>query len=423
MRGATIRIGFVSTRLAGTDGVSLEVQKWAAVLTELGNECFYFAGESDRPPERTHLVEEAHFKHPDIQRLNGELFERRVRATATSNAVQSLSQHLKSRLQEFVGKFDLELLITQNALSLPMNVPLGIALAGLLAETDIPTIAHHHDFHWERARFAVSAAGDYLHMAFPPKLPSIRHVVINSIAARQLALRTGESSVLIPNVMDFDSPPPAPDEYGADLRSELEIPPGGRLVLQPTRVVPRKRIEVAIELTRRLGPDCILVISHASGDEGQEYQRYLQDYAELLGVGVVFASERVDHGRGRIANDQKVYSLGDLYHQADLVTYPSAIEGFGNALIEAVYYRRPIVVNAYEVFRTDIRPKGFEVIEFSDFITAEIVQEARRILDNPEEFQGTLEHNFEIGRRYHSFRTLERCLAELLSEEFISPGL
>ncbi len=260
-------------------------------------------------------------------------------------------------------------------------------------------------------------------MAFPPKLPSIRHVVINSIAARQLALRTGESSVLIPNVMDFDSPPPAPDEYGADLRSELEIPPGGRLVLQPTRVVPRKRIEVAIELTRRLGPDCILVISHASGDEGQEYQRYLQDYAELLGVGVVFASERVDHGRGRIANDQKVYSLGDLYHQADLVTYPSAIEGFGNAFLEAVYYRRPIVVNAYEVFRTDIRPKGFEVIEFSDFITAEIVQEARRILDNPEEFQGTLEHNFEIGRRYHSFRTLERCLAELLSEEFISPGL
>ncbi len=138
MRGATIRIGFVSTRLAGTDGVSLEVQKWAAVLTELGNECFYFAGESDRPPERTHLVEEAHFKHPDIQRLNGELFERRVRATATSNAVQSLSQHLKSRLQEFVGKFDLELLITQNALSLPMNVPLGIALGGVLPRRVYP---------------------------------------------------------------------------------------------------------------------------------------------------------------------------------------------------------------------------------------------------------------------------------------------
>jgi hypothetical protein len=36
----THRIGFVSTRLAGTDGVSLETDKWERVLAELGYETF-----------------------------------------------------------------------------------------------------------------------------------------------------------------------------------------------------------------------------------------------------------------------------------------------------------------------------------------------------------------------------------------------
>jgi len=57
-------IGFISTRIAGTDGVSLEIQKWADVLERNRYDCFYFAGLSDRPSERTHVIKEAHFEHP-----------------------------------------------------------------------------------------------------------------------------------------------------------------------------------------------------------------------------------------------------------------------------------------------------------------------------------------------------------------------
>ena len=57
-------VGFVATRLAGTDGVSLEAEKWAQVFEREGFNCFYFAGELDTPPERSYLLEEAHFTHP-----------------------------------------------------------------------------------------------------------------------------------------------------------------------------------------------------------------------------------------------------------------------------------------------------------------------------------------------------------------------
>ena len=67
-------IGFVSTRIAGTDGVSLETAKWADVFKKEGFNCFYFAGKLEQPPEYSYLVEEAHFKHPDIKYIHQNCF-------------------------------------------------------------------------------------------------------------------------------------------------------------------------------------------------------------------------------------------------------------------------------------------------------------------------------------------------------------
>lgn len=419
MNSKQVRIGFVSTRLAGTDGVSLEAAKWSNILTELGHECFYFAGESDWPQDRSYVVPEAHFDHPEILSLSADLFDNYSRSRQTSQRVQSIKDHLKDHLYKFVSSFDLQLLIAENALSIPMNIPLGLALTELIAETNIPTIAHHHDFAWERERFKITAASDYQLGAFPPILPSVYHVVINSHAARQLALRTGASSMLIPNVMDFDTPPSEPDTYTAELRSALGIAPHDYLLLQPTRVVPRKRIERAIELTSRLnrrGLDCVLVISHSSGDEGTAYEAYLRDYAALLGMRVLFASDVIAYRRGRTPDGRKIFALADVYQQADLVTYPSTVEGFGNAFLETIYYRRPIVISTYEIFRRDIQPKGFRVIGFEDFITEETVQRAEAALRDPALVAEMTEHNYELGRRYYSYRVLENHLAVLMHQ-------
>ncbi len=415
MTPGPIRIGFVSTRLAGTDGVSLETEKWAHILTRMGQECFYFAGECDRPADRSHVVPEAHFKHPTIESLNRDLFNDYTRSNETSGKVQKLRYYLKEQLYRFLNRFELNLLIIENALSLPMNVPLALALTELIAETSIPTIAHHHDFAWERRRFAVHAAADYLGAAFPPDLPSIHHVVINSYAARQLALRKGVTSTLIPNVMDFDSPPPEPDAIARTFRQAIGLDPEEHMLLQPTRIVPRKRIELAIELTRRLDSQCALVISHASGDEGTAYQSYLAEYAALMGVRVIFAGDLVDHERVVTHEGVEVYSLADAYSQADLVTYPSTVEGFGNAFLETIYYRRPIVISTYEIFKTDIQPKGFRVIGFDEFITDETVRQAQEILDNPELAAEMCDQNYRIGRRYYSFTALEAQLMALLN--------
>ncbi len=189
--------------------------------------------------------------------------------------------------------------------------------------------------------------------------------------------------------------------YSKDVRQALQIQPGEWFFLQPTRVVPRKGIEHAIELTRRLGKKAHLIVSHASGDEGDAYEQYLVEYARLLKAPVSFVSDIIRERRGNV-DGRKTYTLHDIYSQADIVTYPSETEGFGNAFLEAVYYKRPIVVNNYSIFNTDIKPKGFRVIEFDGNISDKTIDLTKQVLNDPDLAHEMVEYNYLLAKRYYS---------------------
>lgn len=150
------RVGFVSTRFHGTDGVTLETRKWAEVFARAGSECRWMGGLLDTGPEFSRHVPLAFFNHPDILEAQQDLFGRTTRSAATTGRIHALKEKLKADLYAFVGDFKVELLVPQNILAIPMNIPLGLAVTEYIAETGIPTIAHHHDFAWERERFTVT---------------------------------------------------------------------------------------------------------------------------------------------------------------------------------------------------------------------------------------------------------------------------
>ena len=109
----------------------------------------------------------------------------------------------------------------------------------------------------------------------------------------------------------------------------------------------------------------------------------------------------------------RIYTLDDVYQQADLVTYPSEYEGFGNAFLEAVYFRRPIVCKRYPIFRRDIEPCGFRTIAFDDFITSKLVKDVDRLLANPSRVEEMVEHNYGVARRHFSYEVLESAAREI----------
>lgn len=273
------RIAFVSTRIAGTEGVSLEIEKWARVLDRMGVECYYIAGELDRPSERSVLIEEAHFNHPEVLDVSRRAFDTEVRT---------------------------------------------------------------------------------------------------------------------------------PDGYARGFRDAVGLSNEDLFVLQPTRVVARKGIEHAVELVRRLDhPNAKLVISHASGDEGDIYQQRIEEYAKLMDVELVFVDHWIAEQRGTGGDGQPLFILGDVFSQADLVTYPSEYEGFGNAFLEAIYYKKPVVCNRYLIYRTDIEPCGFDTIFFDGFLTNETVNAVNQLRDNPSRCRQMVEHNYAVANEFFSYEVLE----------------
>ena len=104
--GAVPRSGArgVATRFAGTDGVSLEAEKWAQELRAMGHDVYYFAGVLERPPDKSMAVPEAYFGHADVAAISEVVFEPAGsgRPASTSRAIDELTAHLKAALYEFV---------------------------------------------------------------------------------------------------------------------------------------------------------------------------------------------------------------------------------------------------------------------------------------------------------------------------------
>ena len=384
----------------------------------MGHDIYYFAGIVDRPAQKSRVVPEAFFGHPDVAAISEAVFgdASSGRPEAVSHRIDELTAHLKGELYSFVRDLELDMLLAEQALTIPMHLPLGLAITQLAAESGIAVLAHHHDLPWERQRFMVNSANDIISAAFPPALPNVRHVCINTTQKEQIARRLGRAARVIPNVMDFESPPPAADEYTAGLRDDLGLGVDELFVLQPVRVIPRKGIEHAVELLARLDRAAKLVISHAVGDEGMEYGYRIREFAQLLGVDVIWADDRVTEERGIDAEGRRTYTLGDFYDACDLVTYPSLVEGFGNAYLEAVYHRRPVFINRYPIYDLDIRPRGFRNIEMNGFVTAAAVDETRALLDDPARIEEWTETNYQAGLRYFSHAVVRDGLRAELAE-------
>ena len=83
-------------------------------------------------------------------------------------------------------------------------------------------------------------------------------------------------------------------------------------------------------------------------------------------------------------------------------------------MLEAIYFRRLLVVNRYPVYNADIKPLGFEFIELDGFVDDNAVERTRQLLSQPEQVKKMVDKNFEIGREHFSLEVLERKLKEVL---------
>ncbi|AEJ60321.1 glycosyl transferase group 1 [Spirochaeta thermophila DSM 6578] len=435
----SFRIGFVSGKLGDVDGVSLEVEKWINVLQDMGHEVVTIAGKYRAPltliPEEHQVVfpeirfdspSQRHYERiffPYLNKVPVYLTEEKLKGYVEECIREGLE--VGEHLFEKVKDFDLDVLIAENTNAMPMTLLGGVAVHHVATEKRVATIFHHHDFWWERSRFSNNRIETFLNRIMPPSDIGLEHVVISSYAAHILTSIKRVSPHVVPNCEDFDHPVVL-DDYNSDFRQELGFSERDVLVVQPTRIVRRKRIEDSIRLIAallRAYPDLRgrvhYIISLYQGDEPDvDYVDQIKALAEREGIPLHLIAERVSAVRGRDAEGRKLYTNRDVLVNADLVTYLPLWEGFGNALLEAVAARVPVVTTTYLVYKTDIKLPGMRLIEVRDrydedgrlIIPDQTLEEIHHVLTHPEERKVRVEETFQVARAEFGLHTLRKRL-------------
>lgn len=336
------RAAIVSYRLGMADGVSVTAAQWAVALRRLGMSVRTVAGAG----------------HPDV--------------LLPGLALDATHPPTRRELAAVLG--DIDVVIVDNVCSLPMNRPVGEAVADYLAGR--PAVLRHHDLPWEREHYANVTD-------WPPRDPAWRHVTINELARRSLAARGIAATTVYHGFADRPHP-----EHRDPLRRLLRIG-HETLVLQPTRAIARKRVEVGLALTAALGGAYWL-----TGPAEDGFQHRLD---ALLHASPVRVRHRLPAGVG----------MASAYAACDAVVLPSSWEGFGLPLIESALHRRPIAVGDFPV-AAELARYGFRWFRTDD------AEPLRAWLAAPD--PGLLDHNETIARHHFGIDALSRRLALLLSD-------
>jgi glycosyltransferase involved in cell wall biosynthesis len=421
-----MRIGIIIGRIGDIDGVALETQKWIEVLQRMGHDIFVLSGhfkEDVVTPENQKSLRFFSFFSPECEwEQNRAFFFPPDDPERLLSHLDGTANHVATAIFQWILDFRIEVLLVENASSLPAHLSLGMGIKRVAERLDIPVVIHHHDFHWERGERYASPFPEITQIVeetFPLRISNARHAVINSNQQSVIRERFDIVSIVVPNVMDFDVPFAQKDPYNAGLPADIGLREGDIPLFQITRIVERKGIEVAIDLVDRLEDKRVkLVITGSAADDHRKgyYSELLKQIdANGLRDRVIFAHHKLLSQRDTSRTGERIYSLADAYANAVACTYFSTYEGFGNAFIEALVARKPIFVNNYEpVFWPDIGSLGFKTVMLQkNILTDEAVTEIDRIIHDPAEQAEIAEYNFELGRQNFGYDVLEEKLRTL----------
>ena len=413
-----MRIGIVIGRIGGVDGVALETEKWIKVLKKMGHQVFVLSGEFEGHASQHHNYEIEFpllsFFSPECEwEQNKAFYNPDGDADALHAGIEKASEEIAKRIQKWLKKKNIEVLISQNASALPSHLSMGLGIKKVVESTDIKTITHDHDFHWERGDRYLSthdSINKFVNDTFPLRNPQVKNVVINSYNKERLKEKFQIDAAMVPNVMDFDKPYAVLNETNKHFLKDLGVKKKEVPLFQITRIVKRKAIETAIELVHKLQNNKVklVITGNHHDDEGAIYFRYLLDLIHDLNLinQVIFAD--------KVVLDHK--DLSHAYAHARACTYFSTYEGFGNAFIECALAQKPIFVNNYKpVYWPDIGDKGFRTVMLEDNeLTDQKVKEIEEIIYNKKLCKEIGLHNYELAKEHFSLETLEGLLQEIL---------
>ena len=220
------------------------------------------------------------------------------------------------------------------------------------------------------------------------------------------------------------------------------------IMLQPTRIVSRKRIARNLDIIDALFRKSALreefdnnpnrqLILHITGPTPKEHQKDLEEvlfaykkvirtFPEMLADRIFIALSVGHENHASFSKKQfEPLAIESIYRMADVVVFPSETEGRGLPIIEASASGIQIICSQYrprEVFNDVIGEKLPEELRIKYTLIPEgkfhraFLSDVANLLINSEAKQHVIVHNKEAVRARYSYATLKNKLERLLNQ-------
>ena len=225
-------------------------------------------------------------------------------------------------------------------------------------------------------------------------------------------------------------------------------------LLQPTRIIPRKRIEKDLELIGTLLAERSFqeylsqntnrkIILHITGPTPRDHRVSLKQLLKKFDsltkslpaptadrIFLAFSVGREDHPSLRQNNLQPL-SIEEIYRMATLVLFPSSREGRGLPIIESCASGVPIICRRYRPVKVfdEVIGKGLseeQQIHYTPFpeedYDPEIIEEIVNLLIHPQSFHDRKRHNKDAVRRRYSREALTKSFESFFEYFCTSKG-
>ena len=478
MNLSKLNIGIIHSLIGKNDGVSIVIDQSILVMQEYLkisiNNIFFLSAIA---PSRHNTLEDNIFWHKNDENryiLNhyNSLPTKKENRDSFEDFIESKVNYCLKKIIFFVDKYHIDLLIVHNSCH-PTNFVYSIGVDRYFSifkkkNRYFPRyLLWWHDSHLERKRFEnpnpiIKKYLNHIPGAFVDGI-----IFINSYQ-KKLAEKyfknikkdahtfLRKKSIIIPNTCDIQwewkkphqktAPYPKADPFNIHffddigLTNELQKKNYSLektvLFLQHTRIVKRKRIDLAIDFAFKIAcclqedkvnKAIVLLISGHSGDEDDQYVKFLKKHYKKRQKEHVFLklpvilnfAEKFILSTKEIIVDKKFYCFKDIpaivAKYGGIGTYFSEVEGFGNNLFEMVSMGMPVVINEYPIYKKDIKKLGFDFISVKNgVITDTFIKQAYSLIKDPQKAKEMILHNLKTLEKKLNHKVMAKKLCPII---------
>lgn len=442
-----MNIAIAHYRINNTDGVSVEMQKWSRVLTEMGHRCIFVSGSEQS--ETNYHIDGIDFQDEKNKIVVENCYEE-LKSFSDEDSLKDWiykrADEIERELREVKKKYRVDCFFVANIWSLGWNLSAAIAFTNFARKhPKVKFVSVDSDIYWERELYNHPVVGfvwqmvdDYL----LPDLFNVKHCVISENAKREMIKRRGINSEILSKYIDVSANSAEIPGNSLEIRKIAGAGENDLVILNPSRIVPRKAIEFSVELVAYLNSvkndfcgktlSCgrkfdenskiILLLYGIEENPGDGYFDIVKREADRAGVIYRYIGDKISYERSA-----EKLSYMDAFYACDAVVVSSVLESWGSHILETALAKKPLVLFEYPVFAESIKKYGFRLCslgsKYLDVKPLKIIQsdavvragkELEQLLLDTDKAQTSAQKNYNICTRYFSFKILANSLQKIL---------